>query len=288
MDQVLSYYPGCSLHGTASEYDASTRAVCELLGIRLEELEDWNCCGASSAHAVDHELSVLLPARNIALAAKADKDLFIPCAACYGRSKVAQAAMTEDAGLRAKFGEAVGMEYRDGVAIRSMLDLLADPDVLQRIRAGVKRPLRGLKVACYYGCLLVRPPKITGAADYEAPETMDRVVEALGGTAVPWSYKTDCCGGGLVLGRPDVVGRLIDRLMTRAVEAGAAALVTACPMCQGNLDTRQKDAAQALGRDYQLPIFYISELIGLAMGHPKPEAWWKKHLVDPRPLLGTI
>lgn len=288
MDQVLSYYPGCSLHGTASEYDASTRAMCNLLGIRLEELKDWNCCGASSAHVVEHEWGVLLPARNIALAAKTGRDLFIPCAACYGRSKRAQVTLASDADLRARFAEVMGMDYANGVALRSMLDFLADPEVFRRIRLGVKRPLHGLKVACYYGCLLVRPPKVTGVADYEAPETLDRVVEAIGGTAVPWAYKTDCCGGGLVLGRPDAVHRLVDRLLTRASEAGAEALVTACPMCQGNLDMRQKEAARSLGRDYHLPIFYISELVALALGHPKPEAWWKKHLVDPRPVLARL
>jgi heterodisulfide reductase subunit B len=288
MDQEFSYYPGCSLHGTAQEYDASTRAACELLGFGLRELEDWSCCGASSAHSVDRDLSALLPARNLALAAESDRELLIPCAACYGRSKSAQAALVDDPRLRAAFAGTYGREYPGPVRIRSVLDLLANPEILSRIRGRVRKPLSGLKAACYYGCLLMRPPKVTGAEDYEAPESMDRVLAALGGTPVPWSYKTDCCGGGLTLGRPDLVGKLIDKLLTRAIEAEAEALVTACPMCQGNLDMRQREAALALGRDYSLPVFYISELTALALGYSQADAWWRKHLTDPRPLLRAL
>ncbi len=285
MDRNLSYYPGCSLHGTAEEYDASTREICALLGVGLHELDDWNCCGASSAHVLSKEASVLMPARNLALAGREGKDLLVPCAACYGRSKAAQAALEEDASLRDKFGETFAEDPPAKVSIVSLLDVLAEPAMLHRIQEQVKKPLAGLKTVCYYGCLLVRPPRVTGAANYEAPESMDHVLTAVGATPLPWSYKTDCCGGGLAIGRSDLVAKLVDDLLMQAIDAGAEALVTACPMCQGNLDTRQQEARQAFERDYELPIFYISELVGLALGHPGVDAWWRKHLLDPRPLL---
>ncbi len=285
MDKAFSYFPGCSLHATAQEYDASTRATCALLDIGLRELNDWNCCGASSAHALDRGLATLLPARNLAIAAKAGQPLLIPCAACYGRSAAAQAALGEDESKRDAFADQFGFPYPGKVSLLSLLDVLSERQALSELRAKVRKPLTGLKTVCYYGCLLVRPPKVTGASNCEDPQSMDEVVSALGATAVPWAYKTDCCGSSLTLGRTDAVVKMVDRLLARAIEAGAEAIVTACPMCQGNLDMRQEEAAKAAGRQARLPIFYVSELAALALGHEKTGAWWKKHLVDPRPLL---
>jgi heterodisulfide reductase subunit B len=285
MTRDLSYYPGCSLHGSAEEYDASTQAVCDLLDIRLQELDDWNCCGASSAHGFDHDVSVMLPARNLALAARIGKDVLIPCAACYGRTKASQKALREDARFKESFAGQFGIDYSSDLPLLSLPELLTDPEVLELVQQRVKKPLAGLKAVCYYGCLLMRPPNVTGARNYETPEMMDQVFAALGGTPVPWSYKTECCGGGLALGRPDIVMKLTDKLCLQAQAAGAEAFVTACPMCQGNLDMRQQEAAKAFDRNYNLPVFYLSELAALSLGYPRSEAWWKKHLIDPRPLL---
>jgi len=273
----LSYFPGCSLHSTASEYDASTRGVYEALDIGLRELEDWNCCGSTSAHSINAELAMLLPRRNLEIAEKAGLDVMMPCAACYGRSKAAEALLKESA----------DSSYTGRIRISHILDVLAEDEVLAKLREKVTKPLEGLRAVCYYGCLTARPPQVTGAADYENPESMDRLVELAGATALPWSYKTDCCGASLTLTRADVVVRLVDRLLTMAGEAGAECVVVACSMCHANLDARQKEAAAQFGRDYEMPIFYISELLGLAMGLPSASRWWKRHLVDPSGLLSA-
>lgn len=275
----LSYFPGCSLHSTASEYDASTRAVCKALDIELRELEDWNCCGSTSAHSLDAELARLLPRRNLEIAERAGLDLMVPCAACYSRSKMAAAE------LAAMAGAGIETFYTGRIRINHILDLLAEEEILGRIEKRVAKPLTGLRVVCYYGCLTTRPPRVTGAADYEDPLSMDRLVERIGATPLPWSYKTDCCGASLTLTRSDVVVRLVDRLLTMAAEAGAEGIAVACSMCHANLDARQQEAAAQFGRDYRMPVFYISELLGLAMGLPGTSRWWKKHLIDPRELL---
>ncbi|MBT4501302.1 MAG: CoB--CoM heterodisulfide reductase iron-sulfur subunit B family protein [Gemmatimonadetes bacterium] len=277
----LSYFPGCSLHSTASEYDASTRAVCEALEIDLRELEDWNCCGSTSAHSMNAELAKLLPARNLEIAGRAGLDLMIPCAACYSRSKMAEMELAEAGEV------AVETSANGQIRIDHILDVLAEAEVLDKIRGSVTRKLEGLKAVCYYGCLTVRPPKVTGARNPENPESMDRLVEVTGAEAIPWSYKTDCCGASLTLTRSDVVLKLIDRLLVMAQEAGAECVVVACSMCHANLDARQKEAAAQFGRNYGIPVLYISELLGLAMDVPESSQWWKRHLVDPTGLLSS-
>jgi len=277
---ALSYFPGCSLHSTASEYDASTRAVCEALDIELRELEDWNCCGSTSAHSIDAELAQLLPLRNLEIAESAGLDLMVPCAACYGRSKRADAAFRK--------GELTAeTTYTGGVRIEHILDFLAADEVFGALRERIVQPLTGLKAVCYYGCLTVRPPEVTGARNCEDPDSMDRLVQLAGATCLPWSYKTDCCGGSLTLTRSDVVVRLVDRLVTMAEEAGADCIVVACPMCHANLDGRQQEAMAEFGRRHHMPILYISELLGLAMGLPEAHMWWPKHLTDPVGVLGA-
>jgi heterodisulfide reductase subunit B len=272
----VSYYPGCSLHGTASEYDASTKAVSRLLGVELLELSDWNCCGASSAHSTNESLAFELAARNLAIAQREGKDVVIPCAACYSRLKAAESQGRKD------------QEERKGeVAVLSLLEFLASRDRMEKIKQLRKRSLAGLKVVCYYGCLLVRPPRVTHSANYENPQEMDRLMAALGAEAIPWSYKTDCCGASLVLTRTDIVRRLTRKILDGAKSAGADAVVVACPLCQANLDTRQEEISRESGKEYALPILYFTELIGLALEHGDTGKWWKKHFVDPRKLLAA-
>lgn len=275
----VSYYPGCSLEGTAREYDESTRAVCQALGIQLDELEDWNCCGATSAHSTSDFLSLALPARNLSLADGKGLDLVVPCAACYQRLKVAEKKLAQN--------PLPDFPYQGKVKVKHLLDFCSQEEVLQRVKEGVKKPLSGLQVACYYGCLVVRPPKVTDAVNYEDPQNMDELMNLLGAESVNWSYKTDCCGGSLVLSRPDVVRRLIRKLLDMALEAGAECLVTCCPMCQSNLEISQRGLSKEAGRDYRVPIFYFTELLGLALGLPRVEGWLKRHLVSPRELLSA-
>ncbi|MFH1625425.1 MAG: CoB--CoM heterodisulfide reductase iron-sulfur subunit B family protein [Pseudomonadota bacterium] len=268
----ISYYPGCSLHGTAKEYDESTRVVCQGLDIDLVELEDWNCCGASSAHSTDEFLSNALPGRNLRIARKAGLDLLVPCAACYCRMKTAE---KEDS----SGGEAT--------EIKNLPEFLVEESNINRIKEHIKMPLEGIVIASYYGCLLTRPPKITEARDYENPQSMDELVELLGGESVFWPYKTECCGGSLALTHTDIVKRRVKKIIEMAIEAGAECLVTACPMCQANLDGRQDEIGKEEGKEYYLPIFYITELVGVSLKEKKSSKWWKRHFVDPRPLLSS-
>ncbi len=272
----VSYYPGCSLHGTGKEYGQSVEAVSRALGIKLKEVDDWCCCGASSAHATNYDLSVALPAKNLAAAEKKGLDVMVPCAACFNRFKAAQHQLGADAELKARVESAIGTAVEGTVAVRTPLDVFLQEPGLEGLRQKVKRSLRGLKPVAYYGCLLVRPPEVCEPDDAENPMQLDRILEALGAEVKPWSVKTDCCGGSLTISRTDQVERLVGRLMGMAREAGANCAVTACPVCMANLDMRATGG---------LPVFYFSELMALAFGLPDPERWFKLHRTDPRPLL---
>jgi len=274
----VSYYPGCSLHGTAREYDDSIRGVSELLGIQLHELEDWTCCGASSAHCTDEELAIELAARNLAIAEKSNHELLVPCVACYSRFKAAEKEVKEHS-------KKVHFPYQGDVPIRYALDFFCDEPILEEVKKKRAKPLSGLKVACYYGCLTVRPPKVTGIREYENPQHMDRLMKGLGADPIPWSYKTDCCGASLVMTRTDIVKKLNDRLLSMAMEAEADCLVTGCPMCQANLDTRQEELEKETGKKYNLPILYFTELMGLALGHKDVKKWFHRHITNPIKVL---
>jgi heterodisulfide reductase subunit B len=273
-----TYYPGCTAQTTSVEFGLSTEVVCEALGVELLELEDWNCCGASSAHSLDHELSLSLPGRNVALAQEAGLDMVIPCPACYQNCLSADNAFREDEAWRQKMEALLDFHYAGQGRPRHILDVLSHDLEIDAIRAKVVKPLDGLKVACYYGCVLVRPPEKTGWDDPEHPVTMDRLVEALGAEAIDWSYKVDCCGASMTLSRGDVVVALSTKLVDRAAEAGADCIVAACGICQINLDTRQAVPER-------MPIFYFTELMGLAFGLSAVNKVLGKHAVDPRPLL---
>jgi len=276
--QAYSYYPGCSLHSTGLEYGLSTRAVFRHLGVELVELEDWNCCGASSAHALDHTLAVALPARTLALAQPAGRDLVTPCAACFNRLKRTDHILRTDPELRAEIEQMVGFQYSGEVTIRPVLAAIYEDFTASELIELVERPLNGLKVVPYYGCLLVRPPQVAQFDDPDNPQVMANLLRTIGAEVMDWSHTTDCCGAGLSLGRPDVVQNLVGRLVERAREAGAQALATACPLCQVNLEMRQPSKDK-------MPAFYFTELLGLAFGLPEAKQWWRKHLIDPRPVL---
>ncbi len=275
----IAYYPGCSLHGMAAEYDASIRAVCDALELRLTELPDWNCCGASSAHFLDEDLALRLAARNLRIAQREAKELLVPCAACFQRLKHA------DKQLKAQPGRATDGPYAGGVPIYHVNDFFCRPEVLARVRQRVRRPLVGLRGVAYYGCLSQRPPQVTDAPHPENPTAMDDLMRAIGMEVRPWSYKTDCCGGSLAVARTDLVRKLSGELFEAAQEAGAECVVTDCPMCQSNLDTRQAEIEAERQKRYGLPVFYITELMGVALGEGQARRWWKRHFVDPIPLL---
>jgi heterodisulfide reductase subunit B len=263
----------------AAEYDESIRAACETLGVMLAELPDWNCCGASSAHFLDDDLAAQLSARNMLIARRQGRELLVPCAACFQRLKHADKTLRENAGHGAT--ETDG----DPVPVFHVNDFFDRPEFVKALKQKVRNPLAGLAGVAYYGCLSQRPPKVTDAQSPENPTSMDDLMRALGMDVRPWSYKTDCCGGSLAVSRTDLVRKLSGDLFEAAVEAGAECLVTDCPMCQSNLDTRQAEIEAERGRQFGLPVFYITELMALALGDSRAARWWKKHFVDPRPLL---
>jgi heterodisulfide reductase subunit B len=275
----VSYYPGCSLENTAIDYAASIAGITPLLDVELEEITDWNCCGATAAHSINQELALALPARNLVMAEKAGRDVVAPCALCFNRLKVAEKALKNPA------GNPLGLPYGGTIKIWDLLDYLTQETYLQTLAPKVVKPLQGLQCVSYYGCLVARPPAMTDKGDCENPQNMERLLKALGATALDWSFKTDCCGAGLALSRPDIIDTLTQRLYERALAAGAECFVVSCQMCQANLDLTQERISKKFGKAYNLPVFYFTELIGLALGHPQVRDWLAKHLVNPVPLL---
>ncbi|AEB08550.1 CoB--CoM heterodisulfide reductase iron-sulfur subunit B family protein [Desulfobacca acetoxidans] len=275
----VSYYPGCSLEHSARDYEESIEAVAGLLDVQLEEIPDWNCCGATAAHSLNKYLSLALPARNLVHAEGIGQDVVVPCALCFNRLKAAEHALLgpEQASL--------GMDYQGTIRVWDLLDFLTQEAILDQIRDRIAKPLKGLQTVCYYGCMVARPPKITSSRNCENPTNMDRLVKTLGADPYPWSYKTDCCGAGFTISRPDIIDTLVKRLYDRALEAGAECFVVSCQMCQANLDISQERIARNTGQNYYLPVLYFTELIGLALGHPDVQTWLSRHFVDPLPLL---
>jgi heterodisulfide reductase subunit B len=274
----LSYYPGCSLHGTAREYGESVTAVSAALGIELNEIKDWSCCGATAAHSTNFKLSVALPARDLVAAEKNGMDVMVPCAACFNRLKSTQHHLKEDIELKGEIEKIVGGKYEGNIAIRNPIDIIINDIGLEELAKKVIKPLKGLRPVSYYGCLLLRPKEICNFDSYENPVLLDRIMETVGAEVKQWSYKTDCCGGSLTISMTKVVNNMVDKLMTMAREAGANCVVVACPICMANLDMRAS-------ANLKLPVFYFTELLALAMGIAGPETWAKMHTVDGTPLL---
>ena len=282
MKKTFTYYPGCSLASTGVEFDQSVRAVFERLSVTLQELEDWSCCGASSAHSINRELSLALPARNLALAQPLGQDMVIPCAACFNRHKTADYEIRKDAAKRQVMEAMFDFQFTGEVAVRPLLDIVINQVGLQEIKANVVKPLNGVKAVSYYGCLLVRPPEITCFENPDHPVYMDQILETIGVEARPWSYATECCGGGLSLTKADIAAKLVNRLVEHAAEAGAEIMVTSCPLCQINLEMRQTSVSK------KMPIIYFTEALGLAFDCPEAPAWMRKHLIDPRRYLSSL
>jgi heterodisulfide reductase subunit B len=282
---TYSYFPGCSLHGTAKEYDHSLRLVAGKLGVELQELEDWSCCGATAAHSTDELLALALPARNLRLAAAAARPLLAPCVMCFNRMRVTQHQLENPAkrqAVEAILAEAGGLPAsaasQPPVEVLGLLQAFGNDEMLAAIEAAVTRPLKGLKAVCYYGCLSVRPPEIVHPDSLENPQVMDGLVAKLGADVLDWPFKTECCGGSLALARTDIVLALGRRLLNMARSVGADCIVTACPMCHSNLDTRQKQINAKFGESFNMPIYYVTELMGLAFGYSASDLWLNKHL----------
>lgn len=276
----FSYFPGCTDHSTSIEYGLSIHAVFKALGVELAEIEDWNCCGAAATHSLNHLLSLCLPARNISKAQKSQAGpLVIPCAGCFNMTKRAEYVLRNDETKRKEIEDIVGFSFDPSFEMMALMDVVVNRIGLERIREKVQTPLRGLKTACYYGCALVRHPKVTQLDDPENPQTMDRMMKTLGAEPVAWSYKVDCCGADLALTYGKVVQKMVGKIVAMAKEAGAHCIVTSCGLCQANLEMRQ---------DLGFPIFYFTELMGVAFDVEHRDQWWKKHMISPKGLLQSL
>jgi heterodisulfide reductase subunit B len=281
----IGYFPGCSLHSTGRELDESLKALAGPLELQLSEVDDWSCCGASSAHSANHELGVALGARNLSLAKAQGHDrVMAPCAACFNRLAMARHEVDASAALRGQMEKLLGRKLDGGVEVMNVVALLREVEPL--IRKNVQRALSGLKVACYYGCLLVRPAEVAGKDDPEAPTSMEQVVSALGATPVTWHRRLDCCGGSFSLSRVGSVVRLGRAIVEDARAAGAQVIAVACPMCHSNLDMRQK--AMAARGAAGMPIVYITQLAGLALGLAPGPLGLSRHFVSTAPLLAWL
>jgi heterodisulfide reductase subunit B len=260
-------------------------AVAARLGLDLPELKDWICCGSTAAHSTDPLLADALPAKSLASAGGAT--VAVACAACYSRLKTANHHIAGDTAVRARVAQVVGSDYDGRTPVRHLLEILCREIGLARIAQTIRRPLAGLKVACYYGCLLTRPPEIANFDDAENPTLMDRLMETAGATPLEWPHKTECCGASYSITDASIVLELSNEILAMAKAAGADCIATACPLCQLNLDMRQKDIEARFGRQYQLPVFYFTQLLGLAMGCEAEELSLRSLAVEPQELLAA-
>ncbi len=282
----VAYYPGCSLHGLAKEYGISVEVACKHLGIDLKEIEDWNCCGATAAHSLNHELTVSLSARNLAIARDMNMDkVLAPCAGCFSRLKGASHELRNNKALAAEIGEIIKAEPPVEPEVYNLVQYIMEEKGLDAVRGKIQKPLKGLKLAAYYGCLLTRPKDVVQYDDPEQPVSMDLILQALGAQTVVWAHKAECCGGGFAASDTDIVLDLSGQVLESALQAGADAIVVACPMCGVNLDTRQEAAGTLKGKKYNLPIIYLTQLMGIAFGYSAVQLGMKRHLNSPFPLL---
>jgi heterodisulfide reductase subunit B len=280
----VTYYPGCSLEGTARDYAESIQGICASLEIKLEEIPDWNCCGATAAHSIDQLAGIELAARTLNLAAQLPhSDMLVPCPMCFNRLKTAAWTLNQDSAKRYDIHLEAALPR-----VWDLANFLATDPMLKTMAKNISKPLEGLKVVSYYGCMASRPPEITEATDFENPQAIDRIIQSLGATAIPWPYKTDCCGASQVFSRRDIVSHLVGKLYDMAQRIDAQAIVVSCQMCQANLDMHQETIGADWGKRFSFPVYYFTELIGLAHNVAGVEKWLSRHITDPFSLLRQL
>ena len=275
----IGYYPGCALHGSSSDYEASVRTCMKKLQVELQELDDWICCGATSAHNINKKLSIALPARNLAIAERDAVDVLLaPCPMCSMALIQVQNKFRESETLRKEMSDIVESPINGRTEVINLIQIFQRIG-LEKIAEAVTKKLEGYKPACYYGCLLTRPPKDLRFDDCEQPSSMETLLRSLGAEPVDWNYKTECCGSGLTLADDSVVMNLSEKILLNAKKHGANCIVVACPMCHLNLDMKQSAIETKLGETLGLPVYYISDLVGIALGLSEQELRIDKHFV---------
>ena len=286
----IAYYPGCSLHASSQLYDIQNKLVFKKLNVDLREIEDWNCCGATSASKTNDFLSVALPARNLGIAdATGLSEILIPCSSCYSRTLVSQRRLQEDTPLRDTINEELSHKVKGRIKVSSILEVLLPRVASGELSEKATKKLEGLKPACYYGCLLTRfPSDVAVPDDVENPQGMETVCKALGAEPIDWGYKTDCCGASAAVNDADVSMGLMAKILKDAAARGANCFVTTCPMCQFNVDAYQDQVAEKYGIRERLPVYFITELMGIAMGMSPQALQVDRHFVDSMRLLKEL
>jgi len=280
------YFPGCSLHSTAKEFNISTKAVCDEIDIKLKEIDDWVCCGATPAHNTKEELGIALPYSNLLSASGQGLDNVVaPCAACYNRLKTAKHHVNNSETIKNRMTEILGDEINTDIKVFHVLELLRDEYGYEKLKTMVKKPLKDLKVACYYGCLLVRPTDVVNFDDPEDPVSMDDLVTVTGAQPVQWSHKTECCGASHAIPQTNVVLELVRRILNAAKIAGADCIAVACPLCHVNLDMRQSQINNEFMTEFKTPILYITQLVALSLGVDYKKLGFESHFNEPFTLL---
>lgn len=274
----IGFYPGCSLKGSSREYSESIYALAEAVGIELQEIPDWNCCGSTAAHNLNHELALALPARILAAAEKIGLDeILVPCAACYNRLFVTRHELLEDETLRKRVSAIIDQDYTGSAKVLNLVEFIERiPE--EKLQASITHPFAH-KVACYYGCLLVRPHKLLQFDRPEDPQSLDKVMKKIGATPIDWAFKVECCGAGFSVSRTDTVARLSGEIMNDALDRGAEAIIVACPMCHSNLDMRREKIEAYTKREYEIPVIYLSQAVGMSMGIPREKLGLHRHKV---------
>lgn len=285
----FSYFPGCSLHSTGREYDMSLKAVAPHLGLELEEPADWVCCGTSSAHATSRVMAAALPLHNLNLVARlGHSEVLVPCAACFARFKHALHEVGAPGPIVDEVERVLGEKPATSVAPIHPLEVFDGLAAREGFGSSTGRDLSGLTVACYYGCLLTRPPDVMRFDRCEHPMSMDRIVSACGARPIDWSFKTDCCGASFSLTQVEIVHELTAKVLADAKAHGANCIAVACSLCHANLDARQREIEAKTGQAFGLPVLYFTQIIGLALGLPFNVLGLDKHIVSPFPLLASL
>lgn len=275
------YYPGCSAKSNAKHYEESLLPVFKEIGMELNEMEDWNCCGATASLSVDEIKAAAINGRNLSIAEKLGKDIMAPCAACYLTIKKSNQFLTngtEKAKKILKDLKSVGCEYKGKVEVKHPLEVLTKDIGLEKIREKVNTKLTGLKVACYYGCQVVRP--YTDFDDPDYPTSMDNLMEAVGAEPVDYSPKTRCCGGSLTANIEEAGLKLNYLLLKEAKRKRADLIITACPLCLFNLETTQNKIVKKYKQDIRIPVLFFTQLMGLAFGIPKEVLGFSRSIIS--------
>lgn len=287
----FTYYPGCSLETTAKEYDMSTRAVFKALDIELSELGDWNCCGASAVSSTDHLLSLSLAARNLAMSENQALDLMAPCPECYLKHWQACESIKADTEVLDTVNRTLkgtGLKLEGSIDVKHPLYIMVNDLGLEKLGEKVVKPLDGLKVVPYYGCVMLKPPRADRLDSAENPTGLDKVITAVGAEVAPFESKVKCCGGGLMLTNMEVMMKLTHGLLKEARDTGADCIITACPLCHMSLDARQIDIEKKYNEKIGLPVLYFTQLIGLAFGIEPKKLGLNKNFVSADKLLKSL